>query len=72
MIKYLLISGVLSLNVTYPNIDVCKEALTQVVKHDEKAICIPAGEDQSSVKMESMMASFIDMVHSLQAMEGKE
>ena len=35
MIKYLLISGVLSLNVTYPNIDVCKEALTQVVKHDE-------------------------------------
>jgi hypothetical protein len=72
MIKYLLISGVLSLNVTYPNVDVCQEALAQVIKHDVKAICIPAGEDQSSVKMESMMASFIDMVHSLQAMEGKE
>lgn len=72
MIKYLLISGVLSLNVTYPNVDVCQEALTQVIKHDVKAICIPAGEDQSSVKMESMMVSFIDMVHSLQAMEGKE
>ena len=52
MIKYLLISSVMGLNVTYPNIDVCKEALTQVVKHDEKAICIPAGEDQASMKME--------------------
>jgi hypothetical protein len=62
----------MGLNVTYPNIDVCKEALTQVVKHDEKAICIPAGEDQASMKMESMMANFIDMVNSLQAMEGKE
>jgi len=75
MIKYMLISSLLSLNVMYPNADICKEALDQVIKQDQKAICIPAGMDQSNIKMDAMIANFLNMAKELNAMDlnsGKE
>jgi hypothetical protein len=59
----------------YPNADICKEALDQVIKQDQKAICIPAGMDQSNIKMDAMIANFLNMAKELNAMDlnsGKE
>ena len=65
MIKTILISTVMGLNITYPSMDVCKQALAQVKPHDEKAICLPAGEN----KQQQMFNNFLGMVKKLQEME---
>ena len=65
MIKTILISTVMGLNITYPSMDVCKQALAQVQPHDAKAICLPAGES----KQDQMFSNFMGMVKQLQQME---
>jgi hypothetical protein len=65
MLKTILISTVMGLNITYPSMDVCKEALAQVQPHDAKAICLPAGEN----KQDQMFSKFMGMVKQLQQME---
>lgn len=60
--KYLLISAVFSLNVEYANLDTCQEALSQVQRHDERAICIPSGKDKS----EQIFDRFLNMVEAIQ------
>lgn len=65
MLKTILISTVMGLNITYPSMDVCKQALAQVQPHDAKAICLPAGQN----KQDQMFGKFIDMVKQLQKME---
>jgi len=74
MIKWMLISTVMNLNVVYADKDVCTQALEQVVKHDEKAICIPAGQSEMDHKFNSMVVSMMNMVDKLNAMNngGKE
>ena len=70
----MLISTVMNLNVVYADKDVCTQALEQVVKHDEKAICIPAGQSEMDHKFNSMVVSMMNMVDKLNAMNnsGKE
>jgi len=68
MIKTILLSSVLGLNILYPNADVCNQALDTVKQQDPKAICIPAGED----KQDQMFSKFLDMVDKLQQMENKK
>ena len=65
MLKTILISTVMGLNITYPSMDVCKQALAQVQPHDAKAICLPAGKS----KQDEMFANFMGMVKQLQQME---
>ena len=74
MIKWMLISTLMNLNVVYADKDVCTQALEQVVKHDEKAICIPAGQSEMDHKFNSMVVSMMNMVDKLNAMNnsGKE
>ena len=67
MIKTILISTVMGLNITYPSMDICKQALAQVKPHDAKAICLPAGEN----KQQQMFNNFLGMVKKLQEMEKK-
>ena len=63
--KFILIAAALNLQMTYPNQEVCQQALDTVIKQDPKAICIPKGEDKS----EDMFNQFFKMVDKLQAME---
>jgi hypothetical protein len=65
MLKTILISTVMGLNITYPSMDVCKQALDQVQPHDPKAICLPAGEN----KQQQMFNNFFSMVEKLKKME---
>ena len=65
MLKTILISTVMGLNITYPSMDVCKQALAQVQPHDAKAICLPAGQN----KQDQMFSNFMGMVKQLQQME---
>ena len=65
MLKTILISTVMGLNITYPSMDICKQALEQVQPHDAKAICLPAGQN----KQEQMFSNFMGMVKQLQQME---
>ena len=65
MLKTILISSVMGLNITYPNMDICKQALAQVQPHDAKAICLPAGEN----KQQQMFNNFFSMVEKLKKME---
>lgn len=54
--KYLLLSAVFSLNVEYADLNTCQAALEQVSKHDEKAICIPAGKEKSELMFEKFLS----------------
>ena len=54
--KYLLLSAVFSLNVEYADLTTCRTALEQVSKHDEKAICIPAGKEKSELMFEKFLS----------------
>jgi len=54
--KYLLLSAVFSLNVEYAYLTTCQTALEQVSKHDEKAICIPAGKEKSELMFEKFLS----------------
>ena len=54
--KYLLLSAVFSLNVEYADLTTCQTALEQVSKHDEKAICIPAGKEKSELMFEKFLS----------------
>jgi hypothetical protein len=54
--KYLLLSAVFSLNVEYADLTTCQTALEQVSKHDEKAICIPAGKEKSELVFEKFLS----------------
>tara|TARA_E500000178_G_C16654439_1_gene587835 strand:+ start:35 stop:235 length:201 start_codon:yes stop_codon:yes gene_type:complete len=54
--KYLLLSAVFSLNVEYADLNTCQTALEQVSKHDEKAICIPAGKEKSELMFEKFLS----------------
>ena len=65
MIKTILISGALGLNIVYPSADVCQTALNAVQPQDPKAICIPAGENEQ----DQMFSKFFNMVEKLQEME---
>jgi hypothetical protein len=65
MLKTILLSSVMGLNITYPSMDVCKQALAQVQPHDAKAICLPAGEN----KQQQMFKNFMGIVKQLQQME---
>jgi|TARA_B110000305_G_C19300790_1_gene569035 hypothetical protein len=53
--KYLLLSAVFSLNVEYADLTTCQTALEQVSKHDDKAICIPAGKEKSELMFEKFL-----------------
>lgn len=53
--KYLLLSAMFSLNVEYADLSTCEQALEQVSKHDDKAICIPAGKEKSDVMFEKFL-----------------
>jgi|MEHZ01.4.fsa_nt_MEHZ011275653.1_3 transcriptional regulator NrdR family protein len=68
MLKYILLSTVMQLNITYPSADVCNAALEHVLKNDSTAICIPAGID----KHNDMMNNFMKMVQELQSTATKE
>jgi len=59
--KYLLLSAMFSLNVEYTDLKTCNKALEQVLKHDDKAICIPAGKD----KHDAIFDKFLGMVEKL-------
>ena len=59
--KYLLLSAMFSLNVEYTDLKTCEEALVQVQKHDDKAICIPAGKD----KGDQMFEKFLGLIQKL-------
>jgi len=65
LLKTILLSSVMGLNITYPSMDICKQALAQVQPHDEKAICLPAGES----KQDAMFNNFLGMVKKLKEME---
>ena len=67
--KWLLISTVLHLQVTYPTEEVCNKALEQVRTQDMQAICIPAGEDKMKTQMDSVFTNFLNLVKELQKME---
>ena len=54
--KWLLISVALNIQMTYPDQNVCNQALEQVKTQDMNAICIPKGEE----KMDSQMNSLDD------------
>ena len=54
--KYLLLSAGFSLNVEYADLTTCQTALEQVSKHDEKAICIPAGKEKSELMFEKFLS----------------
>jgi hypothetical protein len=60
--KFILIAAALNIQMTYPNKDVCYEALDVVKEQDPKAICIPKGEDKS----QDMFNQFFKMVDKLQ------
>ena len=68
MLKTILLSSVMGLNITYPSMDVCKQALAQVQPHDAKAICLPAGEN----KQDAMFNNFFEMVKKLKKMEQEQ
>ena len=68
MLKTILISSVMGLNITYPSMDISKQALAQVQPHDAKAICLPAGEN----KQDAMFNSFFKMVKKLEAMKKEQ
>ena len=68
MIKWMLISTVMNLNVVYADKGVCTQALEQVIKHDEKAICIQAGQTEMDHKFDSMFVNMMNMVEKLNAM----
>ena len=47
MIKTLLISTVMNLQILYPSADVCEQAKTEILKTDPNVVCIPAGQSLS-------------------------
>ena len=61
--KYLLLSAVFSLNVEYADLNTCQTALEQVSKHDEKAICIPAGKEKSELMFEKFLSIIQKLDH---------
>ena len=68
MIKTILISSALGLNIVYPSADICQKALDAVQPQDPKAICLPAGED----KQDQMFSKFFDMVKKFKELEKQE
>ena len=63
--KWLLLSAVLNLQITYPSEEMCEKALTRVTTHDINAICIPAGENQQDV----MFSNMFDMIRKFKEMK---
>jgi hypothetical protein len=58
MVKTLLISTVLNLQVLYPNADVCTQAQKMIKSQDPNAICIPAGENANNVQFAEILDMF--------------
>tara|TARA_X000000368_G_scaffold106438_1_gene82534 strand:- start:325 stop:546 length:222 start_codon:yes stop_codon:yes gene_type:complete len=67
--KWLLISVALNIQMTYPDQNVCNQALEQVKTQDMNAICIPKGEDKMDSQMNSVFNNFLGLVKELQKME---
>ena len=67
--KWLLISVALNIQMTYPDQNVCNQALEQVKIQDMNAICIPKGEDKMDSQMNSVFNNFLGLVKELQKME---
>ena len=67
--KALLIVAALNMQLVYDDMAVCKSAQQELKNNNIDSICIPKGED---AKSHDMMASFIDMVLELQAIQNKE
>lgn len=67
--KWILISAALNLQMVYPDQTVCMTALEQVRTQDMSAICIPAGDDQSDLKIDRMLDQFMNMVTKMQKLE---
>jgi len=63
--KWLLLSTVLNLQIVYPSEDICRKALTEVVKHDINSICIPAGETQAN----AMFGKMFEMIRKMKEMK---
>jgi len=60
--KWLLVSTVMNLDITYNVEDHCLRALQEVIKHDKQAICIPAGENKS----DQMFKDMLNMINKIQ------
>ena len=67
--KWLLISVALNIQMTYPDQNVCNQALEQVKTQDMNAICIPKGEDKMDSQINSVFNNFLGLVKELQKME---
>ena len=67
--KWILISAALNLQITYPDQNICNQALEQVKGQDMSAICIPAGENKIDTQMDSIFSNFLSLVKELQKME---
>ena len=67
--KWLLISVALNIQMTYPDQNVCNQALEQVKTQDMNANCIPKGEDKMDSQMNSVFNNFLGLVKELQKME---
>ena len=63
--KWLLLSATLNLQIVYPSEDICLKALTEVMKHDISAMCIPAGENQQDI----MFSKMFDMIRKFKEMK---
>ena len=66
--KWMLITAILANPVTYNSEDICRQALTEVSKQDESAICIPAGETNE----DQFFINFFDLVQKSKEIEQKE
>ena len=56
--KFILIATAMNLQLVYPSQEVCNQALTDVIKQDPKALCIPAGEQP----VDTMFDNFVNMI----------
>ena len=63
--KWLLLSAVLNLQITYPSEEMCEKALTRVTTYDINAICIPAGETQA----DAMFSKMFEMIRKMKEMK---
>ena len=70
MIKTILISTVMNLQILYPSADVCETAKAQIIKNDPNAVCIPAGHSKNPA--DHMFDRFLDLITKLQELEPKE
>ena len=70
MIKTLLITTVMNLQILYPSADVCEQAKTEILKNDPNAVCIPAGQSLSPA--DQMFDRFFDLVSKLQKLDNEQ